>query len=132
MYFFIKIKLHLELFYILIFLEYTSLVCRKVQIMLVRIPVHLPKMLCLRKLVKNMMRPLVFVPHFMMYVRVSFYEILPSNCRRLGSQPICRISARASCLEIVLEKCFSHEYIYINMIGKVALFLQISYVYIST
>lgn len=57
----------------------SSLVCRKVQIMLVQILCHLPKMHCLRKLVKNMMRLLVFVPHFMMYVRISLCEFFPND-----------------------------------------------------
>lgn len=57
----------------------SSLVCRKVQIMLVQILRHLPKMHCLRKLVKNIMRLLVFVPHFMMYVRISISKFLSND-----------------------------------------------------
>lgn len=48
------------------------LACRKVQIMLVRILLHLLKMLCLRRLAKSMMKLHACVLHYMMYVLFNF------------------------------------------------------------
>lgn len=48
------------------------LACRKVQIMLVQILLHLLKMLCLRRLVKSMMKLRACVLHYMMYVLLNF------------------------------------------------------------
>jgi hypothetical protein len=52
---------------------------RKVQIMLVKILPHLPKMRCLRKLVRSMMKLHVFALHFMMYEYSSLYMTLLLN-----------------------------------------------------
>lgn len=53
--------------------------CRKVQIMLVKILLHLLKMLCLRKLVRSMMRLPIFALPFMMYGYNSLYLIMFLN-----------------------------------------------------
>ncbi|CAL5321237.1 unnamed protein product [Camellia sinensis] len=60
------------------------IVWRKVRIMLVRILVHLRKMICLKRHAKSMMRPLTFALHFMMYAYYNWAIAISDRAKMRG------------------------------------------------